>query len=70
MTDFTPIPVLSAEEWDARMKTPLIPVPWLPSPRWLREAADILAKGVEPYPEGKWEAIAADVPLSKRGFGT
>jgi hypothetical protein len=23
MTDFTPIPVLSAEEWDAAMKTPM-----------------------------------------------
>lgn len=86
MTVPTPIPVLSAEEWDAKIKAklPLIPV-WCrqPSDERLRELREAIEKGaIKPlglryvtekellYGEGDWNAIAADVPLSERGFGT
>ena len=96
MTDITPIPVLSAEEWDAKMKAPVLGGGTISGPlvrpsedlaaieERLRVLREVFLKRLpllpyvsenellygKPYPEGKWEDIAADVPLSQRGFGT
>jgi hypothetical protein len=77
MTDITPIPVLSAEEWDARMNMPMTEV-WrrqsaafterMKSPEFAREWAEARAKATTFLPY-----VAADALLfsdaDEIGFG-
>jgi hypothetical protein len=60
----------------------LNPARWQPTAERLREIAEAFGKVAAlpyvdarellygEYPEGNWDDIAADIPLSKRGFGT
>lgn len=72
MTD-SPIRVLSAEELEL-----LNPARWQPTPERMREILEAFGKApyisnqelLLLYPEGNWDDIALDIPLSERGFGS